>query len=112
MGTSKMAQTPTEPPNRPNLGCCHVCSAPSVQGVAPLSQQLSMPVQYHSQAYGHQLQPLTPITPSLHTGYMIPPTPTPTSLPPMTPTYFLPPSPAPYMIPPTPTPTSLPPMTP
>jgi len=99
-GTSKVAQTPTEPPNRPNVGCCHVCSAPSVQGVAPLPQhqQLSMPVQYHSQSYGHQLQPLTPITPSLHTGYMIPPTPTPTNLPPMTPTYFLPPSPAPYMM--------------
>jgi len=97
-GTTKMVQTSTDPPTRPNMGCCHVCSAPSVQGVAPLTrhQQLSMPVQYHSQSYGHQLQPLTPITPSVHTGYMIPPTPT--NLPPMTPTYFLPPSPAPYMM--------------
>jgi hypothetical protein len=39
------------------------------------------------------------MTPSLHTGYLIPPTPTPTNLPPMTPTYYLPPSPAPsYMM--------------
>jgi len=100
MGTTKLAQPSNDPPTRPNLGCCHVCSAPSVQGVAPLTQhqQMSVPVQYHSQSYGHQLQPLTPITPSLHTGYMIPPTPTPTNLPPMTPTYFLPPSPAPYMM--------------
>jgi len=97
-GTTKMVQTPTDPPTRPNLGCCHVCSAPSVQGVAPLPQQLSVPVQYHNQSFGHQLQPLTPITPSLHTGYMIPHTPTPTNLPPMTPTYFLPPSPAPYIM--------------
>eukprot|EP00092_Neocalanus_flemingeri_P015287 GFUD01016525.1.p1 GENE.GFUD01016525.1~~GFUD01016525.1.p1 ORF type:complete len:349 (-),score=107.55 GFUD01016525.1:103-1149(-) len=93
---------PSAPPTRPNMDCCHVCSAPSVQGVAPLGPPphlLPGPVHYPSQSYGHQLQPLTPITPSLHSGYMIPPTPTPTNLPPMTPTYYLPPTPTPsYMM--------------
>jgi len=77
-------------PPRPKLGCCHVCSTPSVQGVAPLHT-------HHTQSYGNQLQPLTPMTPSLNTGYMYPPTPTPTLLPPMTPNYYLPPTPS-YMM--------------
>jgi len=86
---------------RSNTGCCHVCSlpAPAVQGVAPLPAYPQYPGDqpYYSLGHvaGHQLQPLTPITPSVHTGYLLPPTPTPTSLPPMTPTYYLPPSPAP-----------------
>jgi len=80
----------------PSTGCCHVCSTPAVQGVAPLTVH-QLPG--HPPYYGHQLQPLTPMTPSLHTGYLLPPTPTPTNLPPMTPTYYLPPTPAPsYMM--------------
>jgi len=86
---------------RSNTGCCHVCSlpAPAVQGVAPLPAYPQypgdQPYYSHGHVTGHQLQPLTPITPSVHTGYLLPPTPTPTNLPPMTPTYYLPPSPAP-----------------
>jgi len=76
-------------------GSCHVCTTPStVQGVAPLPPQHH--VQYPGEvSTGHQLQPLTPITPSLQTGYLLPPTPTPINLPPMTPTYYMPPTPAP-----------------
>jgi len=76
-------------------GCCHVCTTHStVQGVAPLPPQHQ--VQYPGEATtGHQLQPLTPITPSLQTGYLLPPTPTPINLPPMTPTFYMPPTPAP-----------------
>ena len=81
---------------RPSTGCCQVCSTPAVQGVAPLAVH-QLPG--HPPYYGHQLQPLTPMTPSLNTGYLLPPTPTPMNLPPMTPTYYLPPSPAPtYMM--------------
>ena len=80
----------------------HVCSSPSpaVQGVAPLAAAHPQYPGHLTQSYyghgpGHQLQPLTPITPSLPSGYLLPPTPTPVNLPPMTPTYYLPPSPAP-----------------
>jgi len=78
-----------------STGCCHVCTTPNtVHGVAPLPPQHHL--QYPGEAgTGHQLQPLTPITPSLQTGYLLPPTPTPIILPPMTPTYYLPPTPAP-----------------
>jgi len=76
-------------------GCCHVCTTQStVHGVAPLPPHHH--VQFPGEAgTGHQLQPLTPITPSLQTGYLLPPTPTPINLPPMTPTFFMPPTPAP-----------------
>jgi len=76
-------------------GCCHVCTTHStVQGVAPLPPQHHL--QYPGEAgTGHQLQPLTPITPSHQSGYLLPPTPTPVNLPPMTPTYYMPPTPAP-----------------
>jgi len=73
---------------------CYVCSTPgpTVTGVASLQAKAYST----GSCYGHQLQPLTPVTPTIHTGYILPPcTPTPTNLPPMTPTYYLPPSPAP-----------------
>ena len=98
-----------------STGCCHVCTTPNtVHGVAPLQPQHHL--QYHGEAgTGHQLQPLTPFTPSLQTGYLLPPTPTPINLPPMTPTYYMPPTPAPsnmfynfqgFTSPPPPTPQS------
>jgi len=74
---------------------CYVCSTPgpTVTGVASLQAKA---YSTGSSYYGHQLQPLTPVTPTIHTGYILPPcTPTPTNLPPMTPTYYMPPSPAP-----------------
>jgi len=73
---------------------CYVCSTPglTVAGVNSLQAKAYSTGSSH----GHQLQPLTPVTPTIHTGYILPPcTPTPTYLPPMTPTYYLPPSPAP-----------------
>jgi len=98
----QMYQHPQFNHTRSTTGCCHVCSSPSpaVQGVAPLAAAHPQYPGHGTQSYyghgpGHQLQPLTPITPSLPTGYLLPPTPTPVNLPPMTPTYYLPPSPAP-----------------
>ena len=83
---------------RSSNGACHVCSAPSVRGVNPLSVS-HKPSQdfFFSSNSGHQLQPLTPITPSYSgTEYLLPPTPTPAHLPPMTPTYYMSPSPNTY----------------
>jgi len=85
MATQQIQQKYSHHPTRPNTGCCHVCSTPAVQGVAPLTGH-----HHHPSYYGHQLQPLTPMTPSLNTGYLLPSTPTPMNLPPMTPTYYMP----------------------
>jgi len=85
--------------HRSSAGACHVCSAPSVRGVNPLGTSHHKPSQdfFFSSNSGHQLQPLTPITPSYSgTGYLLPPTPTPAHLPPMTPTYYMSPGPNTY----------------
>jgi len=86
--SSKISQIQSYSPSSARSGSCHVCSG-NVSIRFPQSTHQST-----SQG-GHQLQPLTPVTPSIPpSGFILPPTPAPVNLPPMTPTFYLPPSPS------------------
>jgi len=86
--SSRISQIQPYSPSSARSGSCHVCSG-------NVSMRFPQSTHQSTSQGGHQLQPLTPITPSIPpSGFILPPTSGPVNLTPMTPTFYLPPSPS------------------